>query len=640
MVDSARALAAAREKSWRDGLVSVQTFGSGKYDTRTAQEEKDVLAVVNVKNGRVKRLMQAGRLINAPEIFAGKVAVTGSFFETYDTPAGERAHIKTVVSTIDPFSGEKKLIDPAAPSAPKPLAWSRSGRYLLFERAMETEDERGSERAYAILDVDSGKTVDSLPAGASDFAWVGDRLVYFLNDERASANKHDDERRIAVAVASSPPVATSGDAYYYLDEGDLWRGGLDGAPENLTRDYPHRINLYEREHRASLAPIRPSHASATPPSLEEAYFVTELDGRRSLVMFSNNGDTFSTLPFPLGDYVYLLAATVNGAVFLTNTYGVGSQLHYVAAGEPQRPRLLYHFNRQLADAQPAAGPVRIDHKDYEGDDVAGWLFLPPDASPDTPEPLPLVVIAYPGLIYDEPPLNRLPYAQSFWDLRLTVNTIMEVYAGQGYAVLLPSIPYAKDGGPGEPMMQMMPAILSALDGAIKTGFVDSDRMALSGQSFGGYAALSVATQTDRFQAIIAMAPLSNLTSIYGQFLPGVFPYGDGNGKLFATRAQITESGQTRMKAPPWREPERYIRNSPFFYVDKVKTPLLILHSDLDTAALMTQSEEMFTGLYRENKDVLYVRYLGANHVIIQPQHQRDMWERTFQFLRDHGVAPE
>ena len=102
---------------------------------------------------------------------------------------------------------------------------------------------------------------------------------------------------------------------------------------------------------------------------------------------------------------------------------------------------------------------------------------------------------------------------SIWNLHLSTNTTVEVFAAQGYAVLLPSIPL----GSGEPLRHMMPAILSGLDAAIETGFVDPERVAISGQSFGGYAALAVAGQTNRFYAAIAMAPTANMTSKYGVF---------------------------------------------------------------------------------------------------------------------------
>ena len=83
----------------------------------------------------------------------------------------------------------------------------------------------------------------------------------------------------------------------------------------------------------------------------------------------------------------------------------------------------------------------------------------------------------------------------------------------------------------------------------------------------------------------------------------------------------------------------YIRNSPVFFADQVEDPVMLIHGDADSATLMTQAEEMFTALRREGKDALFVRYWGEEHTISQPQNQRDMWTRVFDFLEDNGVTP-
>ena len=138
-----------------------------------------------------------------------------------------------------------------------------------------------------------------------------------------------------------------------------------------------------------------------------------------------------------------------------------------------------------------------------------------------------------------------------------------------------------------------------------------------------------------------MSVISNLTSAYGQFMPTVRvdaarrdPPG-GAGRAHTS----TVEGQLRMGAPPWADPERYVRNSPLFFANKVETPILMFHGDLDAATFMTEPEEMFSALYREGKDVLFVRYWGEHHLIEQPQNQRDMWGRVFDFLEDNGVSP-
>ena len=198
-------------------------------------------------------------------------------------------------------------------------------------------------------------------------------------------------------------------------------------------------------------------------------------------MFTVDAEDIRQIPFPHQDS-RAYAATPNGAVFLTNAYGVGSSLEYVPAGG--EPHLVDRFNQHLADVTPAVGPIRVDHKGYDGSDAIGWLYLPPGASVEEPVPYPLVVVSYPERTYDDqPPTRNFGDAASIWDLLPISVTRMEMYAAKGYAVLLPSVPLGPWGEPGEPMTRMMPAVMSAVDGAIETGFADPDRMALVGHSF-------------------------------------------------------------------------------------------------------------------------------------------------------------
>ena len=336
----------------------------------------------------------------------------------------------------------------------------------------------------------------------------------------------------------------------------------------------------------------------------------------------------------------LLASSDRGEVFLTHNKAVGSRLEFVPKEDGAAPVLLFEYNTHLAGVETAVGPIQIDHKDYAGEDVKSWLFLPPGASLERREPYPMVVIAYPGLIYDAPPGNEALFSSDIWTMRLKTPDMLEIFAAEGYAVLLPSIPYAKEEGSAEPMPQIMTAIDSALDAAIETGFVDSDRMALTGHSFGGYAALSVAVQSDRFQAIISAMMVSNIASQYGTFSP----WAKINAERFKHPGRGVKPGTIimrpfKLEAHPWEAPDRFIRNSPLFSVENVSTPILLIHADLDTAAHVTQAEEIFTALYLEEKDVQFIKYFGEHHHIEQPENQRDMWGRIFSFLEGNAVTP-
>ena len=636
IVSSARLLAGAREGGWRDGMVTSEIVGSGKYYRRRAPQSYELVSV-NIITGKVKYLSRG----IIPQLFAPTITKRTGVMREWRNGVVEVSSRwprtqHRVLSSINLHSGDKASISHTACGGDgRPLKWSSSGKFILTECITEVTTAKKRERTYSLVDVERAEIIESLPPDASNFAWVGDRLVYSLTDEQEITDYNNAHDEVAVRVVTPSPVASSTSAYFYLNGGDLWRAELGAIPENVTRNVPEEISLYTNYFRYGLQPTN-SHTIYHTPSIDKVLFETDIGGRRALLVFSEDGAVMSTMFFPHPDSV-LLAATTQGAVFLTNQYGIGSQLHYVSVGGGAEPRALYRFNEQLAKVTPAAGPIRIEHKGFDGLKVTGWLYLPPGASLENPQKYPLVVVQYPSLIYNDEPPNNWRSSDSIWNLDLGANVSMEVFAAQGYAVLLPSIPLGPEGRAGEPMTRIMPAISSALDSAIETGFVDSTRLALTGQSLGGFGALSVAVQTDRFQAIIAMASLSNLISNYGIFRPRAKINGDRFITPGLPNAHFWSAAAERMGAAPWAEPTRFIKNSPLFHVDKVTTPIMLVHGDLDDRASILQAEEMFTGLFMEHQDALFVKYLGEQHTLELPQNQEDMWLRIFSFLDDNGV---
>ena len=97
--------------------------------------------------------------------------------------------------------------------------------------------------------------------------------------------------------------------------------------------------------------------------------------------------------------------------------------------------------------------------------------------------------------------------------------------------------------------------------------------------------------------------------------------------------KMAEAGQDRLGAPPSLDLWRYLKNSPAYYLDRVTTPLLLIHGDQDHVPI-EGAEEVFTGLHRLGKRVRFVRYFGEGHVIDSPANIRDMWGRIFAWLAE------
>lgn len=280
-----------------------------------------------------------------------------------------------------------------------------------------------------------------------------------------------------------------------------------------------------------------------------------------------------------------------------------------------RPRVVMSLNHQLADVEFAKIHV-IEAQSSNGQPLRHYLLLP--RHPRGPRS-PLIVVPYPGLP------AALPRAYSGGTGRFPANA--ELMAAAGYAVLIPSLPRDRRTEPGAGLANQ---ILAAVDLAeTKVGGFDAARPILWGQSFGGYAALMAATQSERFSAVIASAAVSNLASARGVFDPhGEARPSDG---LSAYMIGWSEAGQGGLGVSPWEAPGLYVRNSPVFLAGRIKAPVLLIHGDLDFVRL-GQAQEMFSALARQAKDVTLITAYGEGHIVSTPGNLQAIYARAFSWL--------
>jgi len=198
----------------------------------------------------------------------------------------------------------------------------------------------------------------------------------------------------------------------------------------------------------------------------------------------------------------------------------------------------------------------------------------------------------------------------------TVN--IAYFVSNGYLVFDPNI-YYKDGEPGQSAYN---SVVSAAKYLSRMPWVDSTRMALQGQSWGGYQIAYLVTKTNMFRAAWAGAPVSNMTSAYGGIR-----WGSGLNRQFQY-----EKSQSRIGATLWQRPDLYLKNSPLFSADKVNTPLVIMHNDADGAVPWYQGIEFFTALRRLNKKVWLLQYNGEDHNLVERKNRKDLSVRLGQFF--------
>ncbi len=192
------------------------------------------------------------------------------------------------------------------------------------------------------------------------------------------------------------------------------------------------------------------------------------------------------------------------------------------------------------------------------------------------------------------------------------------YTSNGYIVFNPDV-YYKTGYPGEDAFNcVMPGVTALID----QGFVDEKHIGAQGHSWGGYQVAYLATRTNLFAAIESGAPVVNMFSAYGGIR-----WGSGLNRSFQY-----EHTQSRIGKSIWDAPLRYLENSPLFTLDKINTPILIMHNDDDGAVPWYQGIEFFIGLRRLQKPAWLLNYNEADHWPLKVRDKTDFQIRMAQFF--------
>ena len=153
-------------------------------------------------------------------------------------------------------------------------------------------------------------------------------------------------------------------------------------------------------------------------------------------------------------------------------------------------------------------------------------------------------------------------------------------------------------------------VLAAASAAAKESWVDTSRQVITGGSYAGYLTAWIVSHDNRFKAAFAQRGVYDLTTFMGE----------GN----AWRLTPNYFG-----GYPWQEKTKDIldRESPYTYVDKIKTPLLIKHGENDLRTGVIQSEMMFKSMKIMGKEVEYVRMPGATHELSRTGNVRQKIDR-------------
>jgi dipeptidyl aminopeptidase/acylaminoacyl peptidase len=194
------------------------------------------------------------------------------------------------------------------------------------------------------------------------------------------------------------------------------------------------------------------------------------------------------------------------------------------------------------------------------------------------------------------------------------------FVSNEYLVFCPDIRY-DIGHPGKSAEEY---VNSGMRYMARQSWVDSTRMGIQGQSWGGYQVAHLITRTDMYAAAWTGAPVVNMTSAYGGIR-----WQTGMSRQFQY-----EHTQSRIGGTLWDNLDLYIENSPLFFLDRVNTPVVIMSNDNDGAVPWYQGIEMFTALRRLGKPSWLLNYNKDEHNLMQRQNRKDIQIREQQFF-DH-----
>ena len=485
---------------------------------------------------------------------------------------------------VDSTTGSRKLISGKNRGQ---VTWSPSGRYLL---SFDGKD-------WKTISVPDGKVVNltaSLP-------------VKFWNEQ--------DDHPAAPNAYGNAGWTKDGASVLLYDDYDIWRVAPDGtSAHDLTNGYGRKHDLRLRYVRQDTDPrdrwIDPARplllAAENMKTFESGFYSGSWTGAdpKPLLMAAK---TFSP-PVKAKDadvYVFTAQSFVNCPDLVT-TDSSFKELRKVSDANPQQAGISWGTSEV------------VQFKNADGVPLTAALYKPENFDPHKKYPM----MVY---IYEKLTQNVNHYVEP----RPGTSINITYYVSNGYLVLTPDIVYTI-GYPGQSALK---CVLPAVQAVVDRGIVDENAIGIQGHSWGGYQIAYMVTQTKRFKAVAAGAPVADMISAYdgirwGTGLPRQFQY---------------ERTQSRIGGSIWQYPTRFIENSPIFWADRVSTPVMILQNDADDAVPWYQGIEFYLALRRLGKEVYFFVYNGEPHGLRRRPDQKDYTIRLQQYF-DHFLkgapAPE
>ncbi len=486
------------------------------------------------------------------------------------------------IFVVDVATGQEQQITSGEFDCSSPT-WSPCGTKLAFSSNRTDEPDYNNQTDIWVVSADGGEpqrlTAGDGPCGSPSWSPCGEYIAYLgHHNEYKSATL---SRIMVIPVDGGKPVnltanfdrtpgnACGSDMVSGVDPGLVWSADSQSI-FFLASDGP-RTKLYRVANKAN-ATVEP------------------ITGDKEQVIFgmslATNHNRFAlaiTEPLNIGD-IYCL--------------DLNSQ-----------PKQLTAHNESLLDELELTMPEPFTCES-DGMTVEGWVMKPVGFQPGVKYPAVLEIHGGPHVAYG-----------------YTFMHEFHLLCAAGYAVFFTNPPGSQGYGQ-EFLIQThndwggkdYRGIMAAVDYVSKFDYIDPERLALTGGSYGGFMTNWIIGQDQRFKAAVTQRSTSNRYSMFGTSDVGFM------------------NGQFEFKENPWDNPESYLKHSPITYVNNVQTPLLLLHSEEDLRCPMEQAEQFFTALKWLRREAVLVRFPNETHELSrsgQPRHRAERLEHMVNWFKKY-----